>query len=150
MKKTISKKMKKVFIITTLLLTTISFAQKKDYPSLTDSNFKELASDFEFDTYFHFLIQEKSINQTDFWIRIDLPDVKVPNSKGTIVDKTGGYELVEYAIDCENQIIEEKRRIQFNEYGDIQNVLFQYFSYQNKTKIIKGTYFDVLRVNVCE
>ena len=150
MKKTLQKKLKSVLLITSLLLTSISFGQNADYPSLTDSNFKLLASDFEFKTFFHYLVQKKSDNQTEFWIRIDLPDVQVPNSNGTIVTKTGGHELVEYTIDCQKQIIEEKRRIQFNDYGDIQNVLFQYFSYQNKTKIIQGTYFDVLRVNVCE
>jgi hypothetical protein len=125
------------------------YSQGNKTPDIFDNRFQLLVSDIENQTDYYFLVQDRNENFISVWLRIKLPNIETKDSKNKLVKKTGGFELVLYTIDCNEQIIEEKKRVRTNILGMIQNVIPKYPE-NNSFKIIPRTFMDLLRINTCE
>lgn len=138
-----------IFLILFVCFKSFGQSSNNGYPNISDERFVLLVADFEYNTNFYYLVDSKKDNSVLVWLKISLPNINVPDTKGSEITKSGGYELILYKIGCTSKIAEEIKRIKLNEYGTVESVLFKYPSGGNKNTIGSNTFLDLLRVNAC-
>lgn len=120
--------------------------ETETYESDIDSEGFKYVADSKDGSIYSVLIEKRTFNNTEIWVKNTIPIKSVKNSKGKVVKSGGGHALTYMVINCNDKEYTIEEKVTYNSKGDVLKSE-KIMSFNNR--IVPGSVMSAIYSKVC-